>query len=64
MGKWSEIKLWNEKTKPKKAYEIQSGIHSSQGISLRISLQLLSAISTSVSSLPNLAVFGPLADPY
>lgn len=64
MGNWSEIKLEWKKTKLKKAYEIQLGIHSSQGISLRVSLQLQSAISTSVSSLPNLAVFGPLADPY
>lgn len=53
-----------KKAKPKKAYEIQSGIHPSQGISLRVSLQLQSVISTSVSSLPNLAIFGPLADPY
>lgn len=79
MGKCSEIKLeQNQKktkrkpkktgkkpqAKPKKAYEIQSGIHSSQGISPRVSLQLQSAISTSVSSLPNLAVLSPLADPY
>lgn len=35
-----------------------------RGFSPRVSLQLQSAISTSVSSLPNLEVFSPLADPY
>lgn len=63
-GKVIRNKKGIKKKKPKKAYEIQSGIHPSQGISLRVSLQLQSVISTSLSSLPNLAVFSSLADPY